>query len=65
MNPLHIDPEMAALGNYNKPIIHGLCSYGFTARAVYDKFGNNDPNFLKKFGGRFTSHFFPGETYVI
>jgi peroxisomal enoyl-CoA hydratase 2 len=38
---------------------------GFTAKAVYEKFCNKDPNLLKKIGTRFTSHFFPGETYVI
>lgn len=64
-NPLHIDPEMAALGNFEKPIIHGLCTYGFTARAVYEKFGKGDPNAIRTFACRFTSHVFPGETYVI
>lgn len=56
---------MAALGGFDKPIIHGLCTYGFTARAIYDKFAKNDPLAIKKYGGRFTSHVFPGETYII
>lgn len=43
LNPLHADPDMAALGNFDRPIIHGLCTYGFSARAVYEKFCKNTP----------------------
>lgn len=65
LNPLHIDPDMAALGGFEKPIIHGLCSSGFTARMVYDKYCNGDPQNLTKFSTRFLSHVFPGETYIV
>lgn len=56
---------MAALGGFDKPIIHGLCTYGFTARAVYETFCNGESSNIVKMGGRFTSHVFPGETYVV
>jgi acyl dehydratase len=56
---------MAELGNFEKPIMHGLCSYGFTARAVYEKYAKNDPLAIKRFGSRFTSHVFPGETLIV
>ena len=56
---------MSKLGGFKTPIIHGLCSLGFTARAIYEKYCNGDPNKISKFGVRFTSHFFPGETYII
>ncbi len=65
LNPLHIDPDMAGLGGFEKPIIHGLCSSGFTARMVYEKYCNGDPKNLARFSTRFLSHVFPGETYVV
>ena len=56
---------MSAKGGFDRPILHGLCSKGFTARAIYDKFCNGDPHKVKKLATRFTSHVFPGETYEI
>jgi len=53
------------MGGFDVPILHGLCTYGFTARAVYEKYHSEDPYLLKKIGGRFTSHVFPGETLVV
>jgi acyl dehydratase len=64
-NLLHIDPRVAKAGNFEVPILHGLCTYGFSARAVYDRYCNNNPKIIKRIGGRFTSHVFPGETLVI
>jgi len=65
LNPLHVDPDMAALGGFDKPIIHGLATYGFSARSVYEKFCKNTPQDIVRVGGRFTSHVFPGETYLV
>lgn len=61
-----MNPDLAKVGGgFDRPIIHGLCSFGFSARAVYDKYCNGDPKLLAKFCTRFTSHVFPGETYVV
>jgi peroxisomal enoyl-CoA hydratase 2 len=64
-NPLHIHPKPALSVGFEKPILHGLCTYGFTARAIFEKYGEGNPMNIKKYAGRFTSHVFPGETLII
>ena len=65
LNPLHIDPTMAAMGNFERPILHGLCTYGMASRVVYDKYCDNNPDRMAMISARFTSHVFPGETLIV
>jgi 3-hydroxyacyl-CoA dehydrogenase/3a,7a,12a-trihydroxy-5b-cholest-24-enoyl-CoA hydratase len=61
-NPLHADMRFSALLGYPKPILHGLCTYGYAARALLKTFGAKDPLRFKSLKARFSSHIFPGET---
>ena len=63
-NPLHADPKMAALGGYPRPILHGLCTFGFAARAIIKRLCGNEAARLLEISARFASHVFPGETLV-
>lgn len=63
-NPLHIDPQFAAMANYDRPIIHGLCTFGFCGRAVLRTYCNNDPDKFKSIKVRFSRPAWPGDTIV-
>ena len=60
-NPLHSDPEFAKLAGFDRPILHGLCTYGFTGRALLHTLCDSDPARFTSMAGRFTSPVFPGE----
>ena len=62
LNPLHIDPEAARFGGQEKPILHGLCSYGFATRAILYSVCAGDVSRFKEFKVRFTNVVYPGES---
>ena len=61
-NPLHADPAVAAEAGLPRPILHGLCTYGITARALIRELCGNEPAALKRLNCRFSAPVFPGET---
>ena len=64
-NPLHSDKTFSDVGGFPKPILHGLCTYGFTGRALLSSLCGNDPARFKAMEGRFSSPVLPGEALTI
>jgi acyl dehydratase len=64
-NPLHSDPSFATAAGFDKPILHGLCSYGFTGRALLHTLCDSDPARFKSMEARFSSPVFPGDDLTI
>ena len=62
LNPLHIDPDLARFGGQEKPILHGLCTYGFATRAILYSLCDGDISRFKEFKVRFTNVVYPGES---
>lgn len=61
-NPLHIDPAVAIAAGFDRPILHGMCSYGIAGRAILKLRCGSDASRLRKLNVRFASPVFPGET---
>ncbi len=61
-NPLHSDPAFAAAAGFDRPILHGLCTYGMTCKAIVDAALDGDAGAVRSFGARFAGVVFPGET---
>jgi acyl dehydratase len=64
-NPLHSDPERAISVGFPVPILHGLCTFGITCRAVMAAYTDNDPVPIASHQARFSSPVFPGETITV
>ena len=64
-NPLHTDPSFAAMGGFDRPILHGLCTYGFTGRALLSALADNDVTRFHHIEGRFSSPVMPGDALTV
>jgi acyl dehydratase len=64
-NPLHSDPAFAARAGFPRPILHGLCTYGFTGRALLHSLCDGDPSRLRTMEARFSKPVFPGDTLTV
>ncbi len=63
-NPLHADPGFAQFAGFERPILHGLCTYGVVLKAVVDSALEGEPERVASYIARFSGHVFPGETLV-
>ena len=64
-NPLHVEPEFAKMGGFDRPILHGLCTFGYTGRAILHSVCESDPARFNSLSCRFTGVVFPGDTLTI
>ncbi|MES2684311.1 MAG: MaoC/PaaZ C-terminal domain-containing protein [Pseudomonadota bacterium] len=61
-NPLHADPTIARKAGFEKPILHGLCTYGVACQSLIRALCDFDASRLRGMGARFTRPVYPGET---
>jgi acyl dehydratase len=64
-NPIHASPEIAALAGFERPILHGLCVFGFAARAAIAWGAGGDATKLRAFTGRFAKITYPGDELLV
>ena len=64
-NPLHSNPGVARKAGFDRPILHGLCSFGMAGFAIVADWCGHDPAMLASLGVRFSSPVYPGETLVV
>jgi acyl dehydratase len=62
LNPLHADPGFAAFAGFERPILHGLCTYGISLKAVVDTALEGQSEAVTSYAARFAGAVFPGET---
>jgi len=63
--PLHVDPDFAKVAGFERPILHGLCTYGITCKKLIESEFENDPLKVSEISARFSGPVTPGNTLQI
>jgi len=63
-NPIHIDPDFAKMAGFEKPFMHGLCTYGIVGRAILRALCGGDPARFTSFAARFADQVYFGDTII-
>jgi acyl dehydratase len=64
-NALHADPQVARAAGFERPLLHGLCTYGLTCRAVLQAFCGFDARLVASHAARFSAPVWPGDTVTV
>ncbi len=64
LNPLHADPGFAMFAGFERPILHGLCTYGIALKATVDAALDHQPELVTRYDARFSGVVYPGETVI-
>ena len=64
-NPLHLDPAAAREAGFDRPILHGLCTFGIVCHAILREIAGDGPESLRSMSARFSAPVFPGETVAV
>jgi acyl dehydratase len=65
INPIHANPEIARQAGFDRPILHGLCTYGIAARVALKALAGDEPARFKAFEARFAKVVMPGDTLIV
>jgi acyl dehydratase len=65
VNPIHSRPDVAKAAGFERPILHGLCTYGIAARVALLELAGDEPERFAAFEARFAKVVMPGDTLVV
>lgn len=63
-NPIHIDPDFAQMAGFERPFVHGLCTYGFVGRAILKALCGGDPARFVSLEARFADQVYFGDSVI-
>jgi acyl dehydratase len=62
LNPVHADPKLAAEAGFDRPILHGLCTFALATWTILGELADSDVEALESVRVRFKAPVLPGQT---